>query len=143
MKVIRVAVGIVINPKGEVLLARRPIGAEYGGFWEFPGGKVEPDETVEEALVRELKEEIGIEVKGYQWLVQVMHQYPSKHVELNVWIINDFGGQPQGLEGQTLQWIMPAQLKDYSFLTANDAIIKAYKAWNDDIIKALVSRVEV
>ena len=122
---VKVSVGVVRNAKGEILLAQRPLSADYGGLWEFPGGKVELNETTEQALVRELKEEIGIELKGYQWLMQVHHHYPNKQVELNVWTVHDFCGDPQGVEGQCLKWVSLEQLRDYPVLTANDVIIDA------------------
>jgi 8-oxo-dGTP diphosphatase len=100
--VVQVAVGIVYRRDGAVLMADRPAGKPYAGYWEFPGGKVEPDEAVEAALARELTEELAIRVaESVPWVV-FEHDYPHAYVRLHFRRIFDWSGTPQALEGQRL-----------------------------------------
>lgn len=101
---IDVAVGILRKPDGDVLLAQRPEGKPYAGYWEFPGGKVEPLESVLDALKREFQEELGIQVQSAQPWCCVEHVYPHAHVHLHFFIIPEWLGEPQSLEGQKLAW---------------------------------------
>ncbi len=121
--VVHVAVGIIGNTAGAVLIARRPARAHQGGLWEFPGGKVEADESVEAALKRELREELDIELQGALPLLQVFHAYPDKTVLLDVWQAQDYYGEPQGREGQPIRWVMPMQLHGFAFPAADKPII--------------------
>lgn len=117
---IEVAAGVVRDQdRGRVLLARRPEGVHQGGLWEFPGGKLEPDETVSEALKRELSEEIGIIVHASIPLITLEHSYPDRTVRLHVREVRDFSGEPRGLEGQPVKWVSPGDLDQYSFPAAN------------------------
>ena len=101
---IDVAVGILMKPNGDVLLGQRPEGKPYAGYWEFPGGKVDPGETILEALKREFMEELGIEVLGAEEWCGVEHVYEHAHVRLHFFISRDFRGEPQSLEGQAFAW---------------------------------------
>lgn len=103
---IDVAVGILINPTGEVLMAQRPDGKPYAGYWEFPGGKVETGEEILAALVREFREELGIEINPThtQAWCGVTHVYPHAHVRLHFYLCRVWQGEPRGLEGQQLAW---------------------------------------
>ncbi|UAA38081.1 8-oxo-dGTP diphosphatase MutT [Paraneptunicella aestuarii] len=122
MKQVKVAVGVVL--RGEMtFLTRRLAHQHQGGKWEFPGGKIEAGETTEQALTRELAEEIGIEVHSSEPLVVIEHQYPDKHVMLDVHTVNDFSGEPQGLEGQEGQWVALNDLDSMDFPEANKEII--------------------
>lgn len=106
---IRVAAGVILDNNGQVLLAQRPEGKPWAGWWEFPGGKIEAGETTHQALVRELKEELGIEVsKTYPW-VGFIYEYPKTTVELSFLRIYNWSGEIQGLENQAFSWTTPAQ----------------------------------
>jgi 8-oxo-dGTP diphosphatase len=126
---IHVAVGILRNQRGEVLISRRSEHVHQGGLWEFPGGKVEAGEPVRGALKRELREELGIAVTVVRPLIRVRHAYPDKRVLLDVWWIERYEGEPAGLEDQPLDWVLPLQLKQRAFPAADapiiDAIIRA------------------
>lgn len=127
VKRVHVAVGVVCNDGGEILIARRPQHLHQGGFWEFPGGKVEAGESVVDALGRELLEELGITIEpnACQPLIEISHDYPDKQVFLDVWWVNAFAGEPEGREGQPLQWVAWQQLSDYEFPAANVDIVSA------------------
>jgi 8-oxo-dGTP diphosphatase len=101
---VNVAVGILIRENGDVLLARRPEGKPYAGYWEFPGGKVEPNEKIEHALKREFAEELGIEIGLSKPWCGVEYVYPHAHVRLHFFLINNWQGEPKSLEGQALAW---------------------------------------
>ena len=125
MSRLHVAVGVICNERGEILISRRHESSHQGGLWEFPGGKVEPGESVTEALGRELREELGIEVGALRPLVEVSHDYADKSVLLDVWIVEAFDGEAEGREGQPLRWIEPALLATYEFPAANQPIVQA------------------
>jgi 8-oxo-dGTP diphosphatase len=101
---IDVAVGILMQPNGDVLLGQRPDGKPYAGYWEFPGGKVEPGETIIAALKREFLEELGVEVVSAEPWCCVAHVYPHAHVHLHFYICRDWRGAPQSLENQAFAW---------------------------------------
>jgi 8-oxo-dGTP diphosphatase len=121
-----VAVG-VLQQEDDVLIARRLHGGHMGGYWEFPGGKLEGLETVQEALARELHEELGIQVEQAFPLIRLKYAYPDRRVVLHVWRITRFLSTPQGCEGQTLQWVSIGDLDDYTFLPANGPILTAVR----------------
>lgn len=103
---IDVAVGILMQATGAVLMAQRPVGKPYAGYWEFPGGKVEPDETILAALLREFEEELGIRLEPEHteaWCC-CDYVYPHAHVRLHFYICRAWDGEPAGLEGQQLAW---------------------------------------
>ncbi len=99
-----VAVGIVLAQDGTVLLAQRPAGKPYAGYWEFPGGKVEQDEPIAAALARELQEELGLVVQAAEAWCCVEHVYPHAHVRLHFYLVREWQGRPQNLEGQSFAW---------------------------------------
>jgi len=117
--------GDVDRRQHQILLARRPDHLHQGGKWEFPGGKVEPGESVLPALQRELKEELNLEVTRAEPLIKISHDYPDKKVLLDVWKVTQFHGPPQGLEGQEIRWVCKSQLGDYEFPAANVPIVTA------------------
>ena len=121
---IRVAVAVIEDPQQGILITQRPAHTSHAGFWEFPGGKLELDELPEQALIRELKEEIGIEVLKYRFLGEVHHQYPDKSVQLLVFLVNEYSGTPTCLEGQlAMKWISKEQFKEYDFPEANHQVL--------------------
>lgn len=125
MNPLQVAVGVVKNPEGKILISLRHADLHQGGLWEFPGGKIESSETAEQALARELKEEINITVTTATPLITVKHQYPDRLVQLNVFLVEQFSGEAKSLEGQPFKWVTPAELEHYAFPAANQPIITA------------------
>ena len=123
--IVHVAVAVIVNNDDEACISLRHEHAHQGGLWEFPGGKVEPDETVEQALTREIKEELGLDVLSSRPLMRVKHDYGDKSVCLHVQKITGFRGTAVGLEGQDVKWVPIENLKDYDFPAANQAIIKS------------------
>ncbi|WP_444907511.1 8-oxo-dGTP diphosphatase MutT [Microbulbifer sp. SSSA008] len=126
-KVVHVAVGVVTRGDGKILIARRPDHLHMGGRWEFPGGKVEAGESVQEALYRELLEEVAIEVQELQPLVEIRHDYPEKTVLLDTWQVTRFTGEALGREQQEIKWVSAGELDNFHFPDANQAIIEAVK----------------
>ncbi len=124
---IPVAVGVLQNPQSEVLLALRPKSSHQGGLWEFPGGKIEPGESVEQALQRELAEELGIQVQSCRPLIQVSHRYSGRQVRLHTWLIERWHGEPRGMEGQPLRWVRPEELPGYAMPAADRPILEAIR----------------
>jgi 8-oxo-dGTP diphosphatase len=123
--VVRVAAAVILAPDGRVLLAQRPAGKAYAGYWEFPGGKLESGESVRDALVRELHEELGIDaIDAAPWLVQ-RYVYPHAAVELNFWRVFAFAGEPFGHDGQAFRWQTPGRFDVDPLLPANTAILRA------------------
>ncbi len=138
-KQVHVAVGVILNSQQEILIALRPQHTHQGGLWEFPGGKVESDESVELALARELKEELGLIVQKCSPLIEVRHNYSDKSVLLDVWWVDSFTGLPEdrsgkGREGQDIRWISARRLDNFTFPAANQPII-------DAVQQALLERV--
>ncbi|MFC7087938.1 Nudix family hydrolase [Halomonas salifodinae] len=119
------AAAIVSRDTRQVLIARRPSTVDQGGLWEFPGGKLAPYETGFEALKRELHEELGVEIRRAQPLIRVHHEYPDKHILLDVWQVHDFAGEPFGREGQAVRWVPMEELYNYPFPAANLPILRA------------------
>ncbi len=122
---ISVAVGIVVNDQGRVLIARRHDTSHQGGKWEFPGGKKEAGESPLDALRRELNEELGIHVQTAQPLIQIRHSYPEKAVHLDVWRVTRFAGDPHGREGQPLRWVTLSELHGVELPEADRPILMA------------------
>jgi 8-oxo-dGTP diphosphatase len=108
---IDVAVGILMKPNGDVLLARRPEGKPYAGYWEFPGGKVEKGELIFDALRREFMEELGVHIMSAEPWCGVEHVYPHAHVRLHFFVSKDWHGEPQSLEGQAFAWQGSVEVK--------------------------------
>ncbi len=123
--VVHVAAGALVNPTGEILLAQRHADAHQGGLWEFPGGKLEADETVERGLKRELREELGVAVTSHRPLIRVHHRYPDRQVLLDVHRVDAWDGEPHGRESQPLAWVLPEALNDYPMPPADQPIVRA------------------
>jgi 8-oxo-dGTP diphosphatase len=120
-----VAVAVIANSRGEVLITRRANHVHQGGLWEFPGGKVEAGESVQHALKREIHEELGIDIEPMHRLIRVPYRYTDRHVLLDVWKVDPVRGQVCGREGQPLAWTAIESLDKSSFPAANRSIIAA------------------
>lgn len=125
---IHVAAAVIFNSNKQVFLAKRADDADQGGLWEFPGGKLEPLETSAQALNRELNEELGIDVAHAEPLMQITFDYPAKTVQLDVFTVFDFKGEPWGKEGQKTAWFELSELEALSFPEANKAILEKIMA---------------
>lgn len=122
-RIIDVAAGILWRD-GLYLAVDRPKG-EWAGWWEFPGGKVEEGEAPEAALIRELREELGVQVGDFEFWCEKVHHYPRISVRLLFYHVTAFEGDPRGLEGQSFAWVHPARPEGIRFLPADDDIVAA------------------
>ena len=122
---IHVVAGVIRDVRGRILLARRTDGRDLAGLWEFPGGKVEPGELPEAALIRELGEELGIDAVVGEPLIEVPQQYPEKRLRLDVRHIRSWSGRVRGREGQALAWVPLAQLPRYDMPPADRPVVAA------------------
>lgn len=120
-----VAVGVLCRPDGRVLLAERPPGRPAAGFWEFPGGKVEPGEPLAQALLRELREELGIEVQSAAPWLCFSHAAGGRPVQLQFFRVRAWRGEPVGREGQRLRWVVPGDPAVAPLLPFNDRMLRA------------------
>ena len=131
MKILLVSAVALIDPDGRVLLTQRPEGKSLAGLWEFPGGKVEPTETPEAALIRELSEELGIDT----WksclapLFFASHSYPDFHLLMPLFACRRWEGIASGREGQALAWVRPERLRDYPMPPADLPLIALLRDW--------------
>lgn len=156
--VVEVVAGVIADARGRILLARRTDGRDLAGLWEFPGGKREPGETPEAALIRELHEELGIQADVGAPLIAVPQQYPHKRLRLDVRHVASWrGGAPKGLDGQALAWVPPQKLASYAMPPADRPVVAALlqpdtylvtpspvdddKAWLDGLQRALAGGV--
>ena len=131
MKTLLVVACALVDADNRVLIAQRPEGKTMAGLWEFPGGKVEPGETPETALIRELKEELGIDT----WssclapLTFASHAYPDFHLLMPLFACRRWQGTPQAREGQELAWVRAGKLKDYPMPPADLPLIPVLREW--------------
>jgi len=125
LRIILVSAVALVDPDGRVLLARRPEGKAMAGLWEFPGGKVEPEETPEAALIRELREELGIDTEEscLAPLTFASHAYDDFHLLMPLFVCRKWQGTPTPQEGQTLAWARPNRLRDYPMPAADIPLI--------------------
>ena len=130
MEIVKVAAAIIVN-NGQALIAQRPLGKHKGGYWEFPGGKIDVGESSEAALIRECREEVDIEVTVFELFDSLRFDYPDKKVHLQFFMVTQFNGKPSGLEGQPLRWVPLEQLARYNFPEANrpalDKLLQEYR----------------
>ena len=123
--VVHVVVAVIIDDDNQVLVSKRPDNVHLAGYWEFPGGKVEANESVEEALSRELNEELDIKITRSRPLIKIIHHYKEKSVFLDVWYILDYSGVVKGNEGQEISWRRKFELNGIDFPEANLPVIQA------------------
>jgi len=112
---------------GRILIAQRPAGKHMAGRWEFPGGKVSAGESEACALARELHEELGIEVLAARPFMRLAHSYADRDVELSLWLVERYAGEPQALDRQQLRWVAPADLANEDILEADLPFIEALR----------------
>ena len=133
MKRIHVVAAVIVNAdQQQIFISRRADHLHQGGFWEFPGGKVEAGETPQSALARELFEELDIRVESAEPYMQVEHDYPDKQVFLDIWQVNSFTGTARGKEGQECHWVGLPEL-----LTAEPERLFHFPAANQPILERL------
>ena len=123
MNLIQVAAAVIYRDN-QVLIAQRPSDKHKGGYWEFPGGKIEEGESDLSALARELKEEINIQVTQAKHFKDIQFDYPEKSVLLKFFLVTDFSGEAKGLEGQPVNWVAVDELKGYRFPEANVGVVE-------------------
>lgn len=121
----RVVAGALLDSAGLVLIAQRPPGKALAGRWEFPGGKLAADETPAEALQRELREELGIEVSAFEWVLDITNQPDQKPLTLHCFVVTDYQGEPEPLDGQGLKWVSIDELHAQDILEADQPFIEA------------------
>jgi 8-oxo-dGTP diphosphatase len=126
-KTVHVVAAALTDAAGQVLIAQRPAGTHLAGYWEFPGGKLEPGEEPRAGLARELREELGILMGDPRPLMRLRHAYPEREVLLDVWVVRDFRGEPQGLDGQALRWCSQDELNTVPLLPADGPIVRALR----------------
>lgn len=125
MKRIHIVAGIIFNQdKSQIFITKRPDNLHKGGFQEFPGGKVEEGESVEQAMTRELEEEIGIKVTEQHLFEHLEYDYPEKSLKFDFIVISNFNNEPYGKEGQEGHWVDIAKLPNYQFPEANVPILE-------------------
>jgi len=122
---IEVVAAVIRDSDGKILIAQRPANKHQGGKWEFPGGKVEKGESRRSALIRELNEELDIEIGHSTRLISVYHEYEDKAVYLDVYDVCQWQGTAVGKEGQAVKWVSPSALDDFEFPAANRSILTA------------------
>ena len=125
MKRIHIVAAVIFNKdKSQIFITKRPDDKHKGGFWEFPGGKVEPGESTEQAMVRELEEEIGIQVTQQSPFEHLEYDYPDKSLKFDFILVTQFNGEPFGREGQQGKWVVISELDNYAFPEANVPILQ-------------------
>ncbi|MDN3609177.1 8-oxo-dGTP diphosphatase MutT [Vibrio ostreicida] len=125
MKRIHIVAAIIFNSdKSKVFITKRPVDKHKGGYWEFPGGKVEAGESVLDAITRELDEEVGIEVTQSTLFEHLEYDYPDKSLAFDFMMVTDFENEPYGKEGQQGMWIPVSALPQYDFPEANRSILQ-------------------
>jgi 8-oxo-dGTP diphosphatase len=127
--VIHVVAGVVIDAAQRMLIAQRSAATHLAGGWEFPGGKLEAGEDRVAGLARELREEIGIDIRAWRPrpLMRVRHAYPTREILLDVWVVRRYSGEPRGLEGQPLRWCSFDELAAAELLPADEPIVAALR----------------
>lgn len=125
MKILLVAACALVDADNRVLIAQRPAGKSMAGLWEFPGGKVEPGESPEAALIRELQEELCVNTKKdcLAPLTFASHSYEDFHLLMPLYVCRKWHGMPQGLEGQALKWVRPLKLREYPMPPADEPLV--------------------
>ncbi len=117
----------VIRKNGRLLIGQRPIGGRLGGLWEFPGGKVEPGETLPQCLRREIKEELGVRIKVGRQITSIDHAYTHFKITLHAFECELVSGKPKALQVQDFKWVRMSELKKYAFAKTDLRIIESLK----------------
>jgi 8-oxo-dGTP diphosphatase len=125
---IQVVAGILRGSDGRVLLAERKNDRPFKGLWEFPGGKADAAETPEQALGRELAEELGIETTQFQWLVSVDHDYADRLVHIDFFLVTEWRGEVRAMDGQGLKWLLPAEIDKADVLPADVDVVDVLRS---------------
>ncbi|MGD2117470.1 MAG: Nudix family hydrolase [Chromatiales bacterium] len=125
MPLVHVAVAVLRNAAGQILIQQRAADSHQGGLWEFPGGKLEAGESLSQALTREIHEELGIRVLAHQPLIQIRHDYGDRHVLLDVHLVNQWQGEVSAMEQQPLHWAEPDKLVEFDMPAADRPIVTA------------------
>ena len=122
---------------GMVMITKRPEGSHLAGLWEFPGGKQEAGETLEECLEREIKEELGLEVRAEKLLLTVDHEYEDRFISLYFFLCAQLGGEPKPLECEEMRWVHPEDLTQYRFPPPDKKIIErlTMEYWSDGVVE--------
>jgi len=120
---INVTAGLIFKDEN-ILITKRLPGYHLAGLWEFPGGKQEQDETLQQCLEREIREELGIEIRADRPFMTVRHEYERKIVSLHVFECAHLKGDPQGIEGQEIRWVRPSDLRQYEFPPPDQEVIE-------------------
>lgn len=124
MKQISVSAGILINNDNQILLSQRTADKSFPGQWEFPGGKIESSETAHEALIRELKEELGIDIDNSYLFKTIEHYYDSFKANIEFFLVDSWSGELSGEEGQLVRWFSVRDLRDLPILAADNPVIE-------------------
>lgn len=127
LKQLNIAAGIIRNSGKEIFITQRDASSHMAGFWEFPGGKIEAGETPDQAVIRELQEEVGIEAKAPVLLKTLEHRFPDRIITLYFFLVEEWQGEPYGKEGQPKRWVKQSDLKAEEFPPANEAVVNALK----------------
>lgn len=122
-KWVEVAIAVIVMD-GQLLIAQRPMGVHLGGLWEFPGGKIDAGETPEAALIREAREELGVELATTEKLPLMEHHYPQRSVRIHPWRCRVIGGEPRAIGCQQFRWVRAHQLVEFEFPVANRQLIE-------------------
>ena len=128
-KSIEVSAALIFH-RGKLLITQRHAQAHLGGLWEFPGGKRESGETFEQCLVREIREELGVEISVGELFEEISHDYPEKSVHLKFFICKLIAGQPQPLDCAAVKWISKAQLHEFEFPAADAQLLEKLSSFN-------------
>jgi 8-oxo-dGTP diphosphatase len=121
----QIGVAVISNELGEILIDKRKMSGAMGGLWEFPGGKIEAGETIVDCIVREIREELAIDISVHEHLITIEHTYPTIRVTLIAHHCKHISGIPQPIESDEIRWVKIADLHQYQFPDANGAIVRA------------------
>ena len=125
MRLLNVVAGILRRHDDRILLTERIGDSPFAGLWEFPGGKIDRGESLEEALARELLEELGVSIRAYRHLMRLNHRYEDRQVRIDFYLVSDWAGSPEGLDGQALRWVPAVELSAEELLPADAPVVRA------------------